>query len=734
MVKSARKYAKMVGPHLAPNESMVPLFSCVTGQETSSPKELDTTYWRRTIESPVLFNQSINALLETSQNGRVIVEVGPQSLLSAPLKQIFEASGRKSLLAYIPTLLKDKDPVECLLSTAGELYQQHAPLDFVAINGSGKHLTDLPLYPWKHDKKYWYDSRISREWRYAKFPAHPLLGSRSPESSAVEPSWRNRLQVKHVPWLMDHKIGNVIVYPCVGYILMIGEGIRQLTGSTDFSIRELFMQAAMTLKEKGPTEIVTNIRPHRLTDSADSAWYDFTISAWDGKSWQKHCSGQAKAGKDIKWNEYQKTEHLVQEARGIRHVQPNIWFDSLEALGLGLGPSFRRLEDITTDPTSFYATATVNKAGHSEPDEGYRIHPALIDQGLQLLGIASCNGLSRRMPNMGIPVSIDSIYISDATEMISLQASFLKGETGLLRSALGGFVEGRSRGRLAFALEGVKFLSLDKPIAATKTKVPLGSRLEWKPDIDLLAGEDHLFKSMQRTPYMEVVAKLMTVAIVDCVDRIGISSSTSPFDSQRSRAWIQENSSRLQDVLMGLFPDVVDGMSDPISVHAKFIRDLEAVAESSEPWIQPIRGYLTKVLETLDEPCSSTEFFIDHNGFKSLYEFTATSVDLGYTFSLLGHANPTMTILEINSGTCGTTSGALAALRSEEGTRLFSRYIFASQSSDLLSEANEQFGNVSGFSSAVLNAKLPFSAQEFESGSYDLIIIPSVSPGALKPR
>ena len=311
--------------------------------------------------------------------------------------------------------------------------------------------------------------------------------------------------------------------------------------------------------------------------------------------------------------------------------------------------------------------------------------------------------------------------------MISLQASFLKGETGKLRSAVGGSIIGRSSGRLTFALEGVKFLSLDKLKAVTGAKIPLGSRLEWKPDIDLLAGNDYLFKSLKRTPYMAVVAKLMIVAIVGFVDRMGMSASTSPSSAKQSRSWIQENSNRLQDVLLGLFPDLVDEISDPISLYSRFIRELEAVAESSEPWIQPIRGYLTKALDAIDDQTSLTELFIDHGVFKSLYEFTATSVDLGYTFSLLGHANPTMAILEINSGTCGTTSGVLTALQTEEGARLFSRYTLASQSSDLLTEANEQFRDVDGFSSAVLDAKLQFSAQGFKPESYDLIIIPSVS-------
>lgn len=193
MLQVAHHYAKLITSHIVLSDSMIPMFSCVTGQKILSPNELDVTYWHKTIASIVFFYQSINAMIGNEKKGRVIVEVGPQSLLSGLLNQIFDGSGQKSLLGYIPTLQKDKDPMESLLFMAGELFQYHVSLDFAAINGRGKILTDLPLYPWQHDKRYWYESRISREWRQAEFPPHPLLGSRLPESTMVEPSWRNRL-------------------------------------------------------------------------------------------------------------------------------------------------------------------------------------------------------------------------------------------------------------------------------------------------------------------------------------------------------------------------------------------------------------------------------------------------------------------------------------------------------------------------------------------------------------
>lgn len=143
------------------------------------------------------------------------------------------------------------------------------------------------------------------------------------------------------------------------------------------------------------------------------------------------------------------------------------------------------------------------------------------------------------------------------------------------------------------------------------------------------------------------------------------------------------------------------------------------------------------MLDALDDQLPLQDFFIEKHGFKYLYEFAATSVDLGYEFSLLGHSNPSMAVLEINTGTCGTTSGALAALQSVEGICLYSRYTFASQSPDILTEARENFGSLREFHTVSLKPTSRTSDQGFASESYDLVIIPSVSgPGVsiLLPR
>jgi SAM-dependent methyltransferase len=710
---------------------MIPMFSCISGQQIS-PADLDAAYWRRTMYSPVNFNESISNLIENSDKTRLFVEVGPQSVLLSPIKQIHEASKAQSKMVYVPTLLKDQNSMECVLRTAGELYMYGVTLDMAAINGNGKVLTDIPPYPWQHEKQLWYESRIAHNWRTSKFAHHELLGHRSPESPDLEPFWRNRLQLKCVPWLLDHKVNTDIVYPCVGYISMIGEAIRQITGSKCFSIKRLFMSAPMVLYENSTTEIMTNLRPARLTDSARSSWYDITISAYDGKQWSTHCTGQARGENEDHLSAFNSSSRPF-----ARQVDTDVWYETTRKAGLDFGPSFRRLTAITADPISYYASATVAQNELKEQIDRDGIDPVIIDQGLQLLVIAACNGLSRRMSKLGVPMSIDYLYVSDAQEItgsetgIALRAEFPVCENGKLKNSLGGCVSGSLDGNLSFNLKGVKFFPLRQSRASTE--IPLATRLEWKPDIDFLPAKEYLFKSMPENPSMALLTKLLVIAVIELFDQMGFRPST--FSSAAEyQDWTTSNLGRLHEILQSYFPDAFDWNQDPISLQSMLIKDVSTLVESTEPWVQPVRDYVTKILDAIDDQVPISDLLMDNRGFRSLWEFAAINTNHGQMFCLLGHSNPSLAVLEVNPSTCGTTSGALVVLQSVDGVPLYSKYTVASDSTDIRTEALDRFGETEGFSSVALNPKVAIGAHDFASKSYDLIILPNDLPSVYEVK
>jgi acyl transferase domain-containing protein len=189
----------------------IPFFSTVTGKVIEKPGELTASYWRKNLESPVLFNTGVRNIIKANLTNPVCLEIGPHSALAGPLRQIFQAEDAQ--LSYIATLQRNKDDTEAIYSTVGNLWMNNIAADFDILNAGGSILTDLPAYSWDHSVKYWEENRPSKEWRLRKFLPHDTLGTRLPGSSHLEPTWRNILSLEEVQWVRDHVVGTDIVFP-----------------------------------------------------------------------------------------------------------------------------------------------------------------------------------------------------------------------------------------------------------------------------------------------------------------------------------------------------------------------------------------------------------------------------------------------------------------------------------------------------------------------------------------
>ena len=196
-------------------------FSSVSTKEVSSQTRADVFYWRQNLESPVLFVQAVEAMMESCGDDLdVMLEIGPHPALSGPLKQIFtgsQASGFQ-IPTYISTLVREQDALVCMLRTAGHLFLQDQPIDLTAVNAmdeleKGEHVlvhgrvcVDLPGYAYHYGPSIYHENRFNKERRNRVHLRHDLLGARQPGSARACPSWRNMLRLKDVPWLGDHKV------------------------------------------------------------------------------------------------------------------------------------------------------------------------------------------------------------------------------------------------------------------------------------------------------------------------------------------------------------------------------------------------------------------------------------------------------------------------------------------------------------------------------------------------
>ena len=196
------------------------MFSSVTGTLIES-QSCKADYWKQNMISTVRFQAAFEQALHYYPKTSAVVEIGPHLALKGPVKGTLQHLG-KSSISYFNSCFRNKDDFVSLLENAGLMSVQSIPLNLAAINrgtventDEDHFLKDLPPYKWNHATSFWAESRLSRNVRFRQFRRHQLLGSRSLDDIPTNPTWRNHLVAKEIPWLAELKVCRLVLIPQV---------------------------------------------------------------------------------------------------------------------------------------------------------------------------------------------------------------------------------------------------------------------------------------------------------------------------------------------------------------------------------------------------------------------------------------------------------------------------------------------------------------------------------------
>ncbi|GLI80228.1 mycolipanoate synthase [Penicillium ochrochloron] len=714
-----KSYESYISSYLEHNDNMLPMFSSVVVSRIDEPKLLGAKYWKENLQRPVLFSQAIGAILAQDHPNHHFLEIGPHCALAGPLRQIFQSAAPKRLPTYTPTLTRFVgDSQSQILHTLGSVHATGIKIDFAAANGCGKTLTNLPSYPWQH-KKYWNESRLTSEWRHRQFPHHELLGARTAESCALEPSWRNLLRVEDVPWIWDHVLQSNIVFPGAGYIAMAGEAIRQLLPDVDdYSVRNVVFKAPLMLKADQVVEMLTTLGPVSLTDLVDSEWYKFTIMANEGGNWIKHCQGQVRSQYDF--------PPAVQSAKSyIRNVDSEHWYQALACMGLSYGKAFQGLDKITAHPVNMEAQATVS-SNNSHCSARYTLHPTNIDQCLQLMSVAMTNGISRHIDRIAIPAAIGSVYVAGTKPEMTLGADMVRNSTGTLVGNSVASVDDR----VLLSLSQASFFTVPVPLSSD-CNAPLHSEIKWVPDVNLTCLASWLpppHISGEAYESSKAGGIMVLLFILETAHRL---APITPAEShmRRFKAWLDKETSKIASGYYTSIPESKNWAPMSSDERECIVLDIESRHQDgvATSWISCARKVLNNCVALAKGTRSGVEILLEGDSLDKLYETSTSIGSWKEAMQLLGANNPTMKILEIGAGTGGATRKVLSDLVSPEGVRLYSKYVFTDISPGFTVSAQEKFANYQNLEFKVLDISRDPAEQGFELHEFDMIVASNVS-------
>ena len=494
----------------------ISMISTVTGGNIQPKLVQSPEYWRRNLESTVLFKQAIQYLFGRERYH--LVEIGPHPALELPIKQTWKPifTNVSDPLLYNGTLHRGRNSAHTVLDFVGSLYLHGHDVDFMNANGllgsngatsarnaQRRLLKDFPSYPWAYENSLWTEPRISSEYRHRQYPRHELLGSRIHGGSGLEYSWRNVLDISQSSWMQDHCLGPTTVLPGAAFLSLTIEAMHQVL-KTDPShcipleIRDFSILNALVLQHGGPNvEVFTTVELHQLSHGTISKqWWSVKISSFVNNVATIHAKGSARA--DWSGNALARGPLLPQdtlEEQATEEQATRVWYEKFRQEELNFGPSFALLQNIRTDKSKRKRVALAKtpilrgESGRFHNSFQYRFHPITIDTMLQAALIATTSGIVRELKGK-IPVSIGRALFGSPgdveptnTDMYSIRASSEIVGFGTAHSLAELY---NSKNEAVIQLENVRLVEYGgkRQQKVLKERTPL-VRISWKPDICL---------------------------------------------------------------------------------------------------------------------------------------------------------------------------------------------------------------------------------------------------------
>ncbi|KAL8369933.1 hypothetical protein RB595_000338 [Gaeumannomyces hyphopodioides] len=302
----------------------------------AAPEDLQTAlagqYWVDNMVKPVLFEDAVTVALTNGGPFDAAIEIGPHAALKGPVSQTVQPLLNKEL-PYWGAMSRGEDCVKSVSQAVGLLWTNFGSAAVPRFPGADKEsgvsnfsdktdrdrlspprvLTDLPSYPWDHDRSFWRESRISRNNRL-RGPSKPdtapsLLGRRCPDDTDQEPRWRNFLSLKEAPWLRGHSFQGQALFPAAGYIVMVLEAAQALaqgsgrpgsaaTSASLVEIENMIFEKTLSVGESRPVELITSMKLNNSSGDtngfmAGTVCFHICSDASTGVT-ERTCSGSVK--------------------------------------------------------------------------------------------------------------------------------------------------------------------------------------------------------------------------------------------------------------------------------------------------------------------------------------------------------------------------------------------------------------------------------------------------------
>ncbi|MBM0260026.1 polyketide synthase dehydratase domain-containing protein, partial [Micromonospora sp. 4G55] len=385
---------RAVAASLTYAEPQLPIVSNLTGALASS-ELTDPDYWVRHVREAVRFADGITAL--HTAGATTFLELGPDAALTPMIEGILTDDA-----TIIPTLRRGHDEHRQALTALARLHVTGTTVDWTTLLPQTGRTVDLPTYPFQRQRYWQRTSTADGDLGAVGVDAarHPLLGAAVTLAGSDSTVLTGRLSVHSQPWLADHVVGDAILLPGTGFVELALSAGGQVGCD---ALTELVLEAPLVVPERGGVTVQV------LLGAADEAGSrPVTVHSRDGgpdQPWTRHATGAVAPA-----TQPPSFDLAAWPPPGAVPVDLTGRYAAQTAAGLAYGPAFQGLRAAWTAGEQVYAEVAL-PAGDGA-DDGYRMHPALLDACLQAVGLDAGQVGLVRLPFAFVGVTV---AVPDAT-------------------------------------------------------------------------------------------------------------------------------------------------------------------------------------------------------------------------------------------------------------------------------------------------------------------------------
>ncbi|KAL7959326.1 hypothetical protein V8C34DRAFT_280434 [Trichoderma compactum] len=807
MQEFADEYVRLVGTLHAPSEPPQPpvvMISSVKG-EAVEDRCLSIDYWTKNLLHPVRFSDALAGLCfsRTTQTqatlradaaganvfADVLIELGPHGALQGAIRDVLAAHAEGVAVAFLPALKRDAPGADVLLNAIGYLHARGYPINVDDVNSSAdttggrgsrplRILPELPGYQFNHSNKFWYESRLSRNYRLRKEIRHDLFGAPVPDWDAMAPRFRNVLRISEQPWLRDHIVTDNIILPGVGYVIAVIEAARQLADPnvqlSGFRLRDVNMKRALIVPDtKEGIEVMLNFKPVDESSVGTSAyWRRFQIVSYNptANDWIEHCTGyvgvdhetsapnpvdqgrEARLDKERWHAAFTAAEEQCQSPWDFSKA-----YERMARIGLNFGPLFQNCSAVrgtfdhggqTMGTVTVPDVASVMPKGMVSP---HMMHPACMDSLMHfaLAAIMDATGKSKLEVAM-VPRFIKDIWISAAlnpepghvyrAHSQTRKIAFEKFSTDVV------VWDGPTQ-EPRISWSGIEASPLDSAAQSELGAEKLCHEIEWVPHVDMYleGGDIASFAEMPKPDLdseqaaIEIESRMQLASVLLVLDALEELDGKVPAAAQghlcRYFEWMKHVESDLQlGKVIGIQAPEVERLKHDHAAKAELYKQVASDTAFGELAVR-MGGNIVPVLRGETDPLQlmfGQDAILDR-----VYRRTATLNDLPAQqkayLNVLAKNKANLRVLEVGAGTGSSTAQVLDGLApiADDGVSIassVSHYMYTDISAAFFEQARQKFQPYTNIMEyRVLDAEQDTAKQEgFEVGSYDLIVAQNV--------